>query len=195
MDIRTMLESLQNKSFEALFLNGEAERLLHIENAQAMLRAIIRTAEIEPALRVLAQEVLIEAGSKAEPEMAETYCRTMPDSFLHNWWGMPGQYTERLGRSLIAFGDAALPCLFNMLDNRRPLGYFGSEEPTLNATMQYRICDLASYFITCILNIPYQDSESPVLRDEFNQKLIERRNMSIEGEGADKAINAQNSIK
>ncbi len=126
---------------------------------------------VEPRLRVLAHEMLTEAGRAAHPEVAEAYCHALPDGFAHNWWGMPGQYLERLGRTTVAFGAAAVPCLSLLLEDARPLGYFGSEEPTLSRSRQYRVRDLAAYLLAAIRGVPYEDAQRPDERDRFIEEL------------------------
>jgi hypothetical protein len=161
---------LGNISLEELFLQDKAAHILSRPDSEKNLEKIVASEEVEPRLRVLAHELLIEASHKVELKMVEVYCRTVPDTFLHNWWGMPGQYVERLGNTLTSFGEAALPCLYRLLDNKQPLDYFGSEEPTLSTRMHYRVCDLAAYFIASIAGVPYNDSEDPIVRDKLNNK-------------------------
>ncbi|MBF2065983.1 MAG: hypothetical protein IGS39_16410 [Calothrix sp. C42_A2020_038] len=171
MEDSKILDWLAGATFEKLFLQGQATQALSQPNAEAELTRIVALSDIEPKSRVLAHELLIQAGHPVNPELAEVYCQTLPATFSHNWWGMPGNYIERLGQTVISFGKVALPCLSHLLDDKRPLGYFGSEEPTFNQMMQYRVCDLAAYFIAVITNISYQDSDNPRVRDEFVQEL------------------------
>lgn len=158
-------------TFERLFIDGDASAMLRQNHAEVALAAIINANEVETSLRVLAHELLIEAGHESKPQMADVYCRALPDAFAHNWWGMPGQYLERLGRSLISFGDTALSCLLALLDDKKLLGYFGSEEVTLSKKMRYRVCDLAAYFIAEILNAPYPDLTDPGAREKYISEL------------------------
>jgi hypothetical protein len=165
-------EWLANASFEELFLRSEPtpsrEQLV---GAESSLAAVAASPDVSPKLRVLAHELLIEAGHAPDPSLAETYCRTLPDTFLHNAWGMPGQYTERLGKTVVAFGKAALPCLVKLFGDQRPLGYFGSEEPTLSRARQYRVGDLAAYLATLIAGVPYRDAPDADTRDAFIRQL------------------------
>jgi hypothetical protein len=158
---------LGETSFEGLFMRGEASRVLARPGVEAELSGVVADDEVAPKLRVLANELLVEAGQPSRPELADAYCRTLPEDFAHNWWGMPGQYLERLGRTTVAFGRRAAPCLSRLFDDRRRLGYFGSEEPTLSKEMQYRVCDLAAYLASEILGVEYEDAKEPGARDEF----------------------------
>jgi hypothetical protein len=158
---------LEETSFEGLFMRGQASSVLARAGAESELSEIVADAEVAPKLRVLAHELLIEAGQPSRPELAETYCRTLPDCFVHNWWGMPGQYLERLGRTTVAFGRGAVPCLARLFDEQWRLRYIGSEAPTLNNEMQYRVCDLAAYLVSEIVGVAYDDAKEPEARDEF----------------------------
>lgn len=167
MSDEDILARLKETSYEQLFLQGHATTLLANPGAEAELATVTAAGSVEPKLRVLAHELLLEAGQQARPELAEAYCQTLPVGFAHNWWGMPGQYLARLGRTMVGFGGAAIPCLARLLADRRPLSYFGSEEPTMNREMQYRVCDLAAYLIAQISDTPYKDAKQAGLRDEF----------------------------
>ncbi|HEV2825982.1 MAG TPA: hypothetical protein VGW76_00150 [Pyrinomonadaceae bacterium] len=164
---------LANASFEDLFLRSESTPLVGQPNGgEASLEAIADSPDLSPKIRVLAHELLIEAGHAPDPSLAETYCQTLPDVFLHNAWGMPGRYIERLGKTVVAFGTAALPCLVDLFADQRPLGYFGSEEPTLSEQMRYRVGDLAAYLASQIAGIPYRDDPETETRDVFIRKLM-----------------------
>lgn len=169
-------EWLSKASYEELFVRGGAANVLARPGVESELVAVVTDAQITPSLRVLAHELLLEAGRAADPAVADAYCQTLPEGFAHNWWGMPGQFVERLGRTLLSFGEAALPCLSRLLDDRRRLGYIGSEEPTLSAQNQYRVCDLAAYLVAMIEGIPYKDAPDQHARDKFIDEL--RKGMS-----------------
>ena len=165
---------LKESTYEKLFLQGEAAQILSRPGIEAELLHVLTMHGVEPKLRVLAHELLIEAGQPLHPSLAEAYCQALPDGFLHNWWGMPGQYLERPGRTMVAFGQVAIPCLTSLLDNQQPLHYIGSEEPTLSHAMHYRVCDLAAYLIATITGIPYKDAQQPEMRDKFIAELQRR---------------------
>lgn len=119
------------------------------------LAQIASAPAVDPRLRVLAAELLADAGQPPQASLAEVYVKTLPDGFAHNLWGMPGEYVERLGERLLGFGKAAVPSLVPLLDDHRRLAYFGSEEPTLNEKMGFRVSDLAAYLICRLTNRPY----------------------------------------
>lgn len=162
---------LTNIVIEDLGDPGKVAAILGNPRAGETLAGVAMAEGLPLVSRVLAHELLMESGRNADPAMAEIYCRAIPECFLHNWWGMPGQFTERLGNTLVSFGKEALPCLYGLLSDKRPLGYFGSEEPTLNRQRGYRVSDLAAYFMTLILGKPYEDEPDPLLRDHAIERL------------------------
>lgn len=162
---------LVETSFEELFLRGGAEAVLARPDIITALRAIIESERVGSAHKVLAHELMLAAGQPGRPDLAATYCAALPEGFAHNWWGMPGQYDERLGQALVSFGKEALPCLGALLGDQRPLGYYGSEEPTLNAQYGFRVGDLAAHFICEIEGVAYESFESSDDRDAFNSRL------------------------
>lgn len=152
-------------------MRGQASRVLAREGAEAELSDVVADAEAAPRLRVLAHELLVEAGQPSRPELADAYCRALPEDFAHNWWGMPGQYLERLGRTTVAFGRRAIPCLARLFDDGRRLRYIGGEEAALNEEMRYRVRDLAAYLVSEISGVTYEDAKEPEARDEFIEGL------------------------
>ena len=155
-----------------------AERLLmgtpprdDVQRDRGQLAEIASGDEAEPRLRVLASELLADAGEPPARSLAGIYAGTLPGTFAHNLWGMPGEYVERLGRTLLSFGDAAIPGLLPLLNDRRPLGYFGSEEPTLNEKMGYRVSDLAAYLLSELTGRPYSFAPEPSVRAEDIRRL------------------------
>jgi hypothetical protein len=166
-----MTDWLAKTSFEELFLRGDEPRHLGHPETLDRLAAIACSPGLSPKIRVLAHELLIEAGRQPNQELAETYCRALPETFSHNAWGMPGRYTERLGKTVVAFGKPALPCLLKLFTDQRPLGYFGSEEPTLSRSMRYRVCDLAAYLASLVVGVTFRNSLDPETRDSFISQL------------------------
>jgi len=171
-------EWLANTSFEDLFLRAEEHADLDQPEARASLQQIAGSLDASPKLRVLAHELLIESGASADPSLVELYCLTLPDTFFHNAWGMPGGYVERLGKTLIGFGRDALPCLARFFRDKRSLGYFGSEEPTLSEAMKYRVSDLAAYLASLIAGVPYHDDPDPAKRDIQINRLLGELNIT-----------------
>jgi hypothetical protein len=132
---------------------------------------IANSSDVDPLVRVLAHEALVDQGHPPDEHLAEAYCDLLPGRVAHNHWGMPGEYLERLGRTTVALGRGALPCLSRLLDDRRPLGYHGSEEPTLSAAMGYRVCDLAAYLISEITGRHFENARDPEERDKVIAEL------------------------
>lgn len=156
------------------------EIVLARPNAELELSRIVSRQDIPLRLRIYAQEMLITANRPADPRLAEIYCQVMQNlegKLYHDSWGLPGNGANKFGRTLISYGQAALPCLSRILDDNSKLEYTSSESRAIsNMYMYYRKSDLAAYLITQILNIPYNDDPSPVIRDrqirELRQRLV-----------------------
>jgi hypothetical protein len=166
-------EWLAGASFEELFLRNT--RRTPDPDETSSLIAVVNSDEAPSKSRVLAHELLLDAGYSTNASLLEAYCATLPDVFPHNAWGMPGHYTERLGKTLVSFGEAAIPCLVGHFDDERRLSFFGSEEPSLSATMGYRVKDLAAYLASLIAGIRYDDAPDRASRDDFIREL--KRNL------------------
>src|SRR2546423_1596267 len=54
------------------------------------LARIAAASSVDARLRVLAAELLADAGQPPQSSLAEVYAKTLPDGFAHNLWGMPG---------------------------------------------------------------------------------------------------------
>jgi hypothetical protein len=142
-------------------------------NATSDLAKIVARQDLPPELRVYAQQILIETGQAANPILVEAYCQTIPNGFRHDVWGFPGDGVSSFGNTLVGYGQAALPCLRNLLDNQSKIGYTG-ELGAYSEGMRYRVSDLAAYFITQILNLPYNNDSNPAVRDQQIQALRQR---------------------
>jgi hypothetical protein len=173
---------LANVSIHDVLSASEMPKELQRHDAAEALARMVASKNVSPEQRVLANELLAEIGQKSptdEATLVDAYCRALPTAGPHNWWGMPGAYVERLGATLIAFGDRAVPCLVRLLDDGAPIGYFGSEDPTLNHMRRYRVRDLAAYFLSEIKHLPYHDGPDPATRDRFIDDL--RRDVANPG--------------
>jgi hypothetical protein len=164
-------EWLRAATYDDLFLGGGAERVLARPGVVEELKAAMRAENVPPTIRVLAHELLREFGEAPDPTLAEAYCQALPEGFAHNAWGMPGQYAERLGETVVRMGDAAVPCLAALLEDRRRLGYFGSEEPTLSDQMEYRVRDLAADLLARIRGEAFPGDQPPSARNGEIRRL------------------------
>lgn len=163
----------------APFFSERTDEVLAQPNAKVELARIVARQDLPPRLRVYAQEMLIKAGHSPDPVLLEVYCQTLQDSVKENLsydlWGVPGYGTAPFGKTLVGYGQAALPCLFSLLSNNNSLRYSSSEWGAISDMyMYYRVSDLAAYFIAQILNLPYDNDSDPAVRDQFIRVLSQR---------------------
>jgi hypothetical protein len=83
---------------------------------------------------------------------ARVLCSALSNlKYLNDWGHLAVSPKEGLAmRALAATGDAALPCLKPLLEDRRPAPFFGSADATVAA--QYRRADFAYHAAARILN-------------------------------------------
>jgi len=172
----------------APFFSERIEIVLAQPNAELELAKIVARQDLPPKLRVYAQENLIKAGQSADQRLVGAYCQTMQSTIegkiSYDLWGVPGHGAAIFGRTLIGYGQAALPCLSRLLSNNNGLRYGSSEWGAISDMyMHYRVSDLAAYFITQILNLPYNNDPSPAARDQQIQDLRQRLVTSLQDEG------------
>lgn len=172
----------------APFFSERTDEVLAQPNAKVELVRIVARQDLPPRLRVYAQEMLIKAGHSPDPRLLEVYCQTLQDSVKENLsydlWGVPGYGTAPFGKTLVGYGQAALPCLFSLLSNNNSLRYSSSEWRAIsNMYMYYRVSDLAAYFITQILNLPYNNDSNPAVRNQQIQALRQQLKTSLQSAG------------
>jgi hypothetical protein len=153
-----MREELQETSVDALF-RGEAERLLKRPKAEEELQKICKSERGAGRLRVMAHEMLLMMGKNPDPKMVRVYCESVAGDFMHNWWALPGDHLEKLGESLVQFGESAIPHLLKEIDNSDQLTYLGPDAPTCRAK-GYTVADLIGYLACQILDLPFPDADT-----------------------------------
>ena len=107
--------------------------------------------------------------------MADVLADALSRDHVHNRWGLPGEFTGRFGKQLLALqaeGDAALR---RLLDDRRPLEIEGSEAATLNSKAHYRVADLAAWLLASAHGEAWRNDPDPGVRDAEIARLKEQR--------------------
>lgn len=152
-------------------------------NAKLELTKIVARQDLSPSLRIYAHQILVQGGQPANPSLVEAYCQTMQsnnEKLYHDIWGMPGHGLGVFGKTLLGYGQKALPCLSHLLNDNNQLKYATSESGAISDMfMHYRVSDLAAYFITQILNLPYNNDANPAVRDQQIQALRQRVRSSL----------------
>lgn len=101
----------------------------------------------------------------------------------HNDWGLAGEYLSGASLDLVRIGKKAIPSLIPLLNDTVAAGIWGSEEATVNAYYQNRVCDFVYYLILHILDRVEPYPETPAERDKAIDSLKQTlREMNLMGE-------------
>ncbi len=162
--LSSLREELQSTSVDAIFVRGEADRLLERPKVEEELEKIVKSERGDHRLRVLAHELQLMRGKNPDNRIVRIYCEAISGAFMHNWWGLPGHVTGKFGQTILAYGELALQHLVKEMDDPTPLTYIGPDAPK-NREYKYCVGDLATYLACQILNRPYPDALTPEERE------------------------------
>jgi hypothetical protein len=162
--LTTMREELQSTSVDALFVRGEADRLLERPKATEELEKIVKSERGDHRLRVLAHELLLKTGKKPDARIVRIYCEAISGAFMHNWWGLPGHAIGKFGETVLAYKEAALPYLVKEMDDPALLTYMGPDAAK-NRENRYCVGDLATFLVSKIMDRDYPDASTPEERE------------------------------
>lgn len=112
---------------------------------------------------------------------ANILCSALAElNYLNDWSVLDPDYSHdrRAASVLIETGNYALPCLNNLLQDRRPAPLFGTEEATLSSLYKYRRSDFAYRYVSLILGENPVFIPDPKKRDEEIEILIKRMRQS-----------------
>ncbi|HYB42968.1 MAG TPA: hypothetical protein VEL75_14420 [Candidatus Methylomirabilis sp.] len=155
-----------------LFMGLDAtalDRMWSEPGAPERLRELILDDAADPEARFLAAEVLFARASgfppgDLKPALASIYTRAMGSTEVANPWGLPGEI-DGAGQHLLQLGDAVVAPLMHMLQDERPRVYAGSKDATVGNSFGYRVKDLAAFYLSRLLNLPYLVHQRPSERD------------------------------
>lgn len=128
--------------------------------------------------RFLAAEILFSRreaypAEEHKGQLAAAYAAALAGNFtgVANPWGLPGLLPGLAAEHYVTLGAAAVPELVRLLDDEQRVYYAGSQEATLGNVYQYRVKDLAAFFISRIRGLPFEVRESPRERDAEIERL------------------------
>ena len=149
----------------------------------------MKNTKCESKPRFLASEVLFQID-KTYPDndilvvLGEIYSNTLKRSGISNEvdllpanaWGLLYEDDDVgfIGKRIIHIGNAAVPYLYELLNNEEGVLYEGSEEATIGNSYQYRIKDIAAFYIAKIKNIPITYYKEFDKRDKEIERLKAR---------------------
>jgi hypothetical protein len=117
----------------------------------------------------------IGAYSRLSPEVrARVLCSALGHLRYLNDWGTLDPHESHDGEAasaLLETGKAAVECLVDLLDDRRPAPLFGSEEATMSSIYQYRRCDFAFRYVSLLRGRTPTFDPQPERRDVEVERL------------------------
>jgi hypothetical protein len=177
----TLANQLLQIGYAKLFFSGDPAPLEQIwtrPDAPAQLRNLALEPTANPEARFLAAEVLFHKqpspfSSEESASLAEVYAEALKTATIGNYWGLPGSLSAASpsAQHLVSLGDVMIKPLLALLEDARIVPYEGSEEATVGNSYQYRIKDVAAFFIAKIKNIPYAVHQDPARRDQQIDEL------------------------
>jgi len=189
MKIDKFEKKLIDIAYPGLFMYGSkslADSVWNNGNNLAKLEKLIESKNSSLHSKFLAAEILrhfeIKAKAKHYDILSEAYTYALANSSIYkegfiqlngNLWGFLYEMddTGYLGKQLIKYGDRCIPGLVKLLNDDNIVLYEGSKEATIGNSYQYRIKDIAAFYIAKIKNITinyYKDFED---RDKEIERL------------------------
>lgn len=158
---------------EPPFNAQDIRELAEVPNAEDALVAVAGDDTATPALRYAAAEALLDGrfvnwrlSAVDSRAVAEALAVAMCNDTTHNRWGLPGQFTGRLGKQLLSLSEGVVEALVPLLDEYAELHIEGSEAATLHSTAHYRIADLAAYLLSQYRGLPWEFHMDMAQRDQ-----------------------------
>lgn len=192
----TMREQLMETSVEVIFNHGGAKNLIARKDAESDLDKIVKSDRGDNRLRIIAHELMLMMGCKIDPKMLKIYCEGIEGAFMHHLWGCPGKQIGLFGKTILRFGEYAIPLLIPDLDNKKLLTAIGPDAP-INRANQYCVGDLVYYILTKILKLDWDLGADPdarkvkreALYEELSQRVAEqKRKVKLEKSAKEKLL-------
>jgi len=180
-------QQLNSETYGSLFLssNQKVDSLWN-QYQEALFVNLIKCETCSFKSRFLASEIIFHKKTflpekEMLPVLGKIYANTLKrsgisnnqDLLVANGWGFLYEEDDVgfIGKRIILIGEPIIPYLYDLLDNTDEVFYQGSEDATIGNSYQYRIKDIAAFYIAKIKNIPityYKDFED---RDKEIERL------------------------
>lgn len=160
-----------------LWKNGENQnKLLEITQSKTEnLRSVFLAAEVLRKYQVPPESMTHERLILAYVEALRhsSVSAESPYDLTANLWGLLYEEDDPgyLGMQVIAFGEAAVPPLLDLLEDEGTVLYEGSEEAFIGNAYGYRIKDFAAFYLSKIKAIPVTYHQELEARDQEIEAL------------------------
>lgn len=178
-DTSRLEKQLLELGYTDLFLRLNDEHLSAIwkqDDAPEQLARLVFDESASHEARFLAAEILFRKQESFPAQdgverLAKVYGIALQNAQIGNLWGLPGYLDGLAGEHYVSLGEPAIPTLIPLLRDEREVFYEGSREATYANAYRYRVKDFAAFYISQILDIPYEIHLKPTERDVEIERL------------------------
>ena len=175
MSKKPLEETITAIGYREFFMTGSETKLDSVwgsGNNRSDLEGLITAENTSAYAKFLSAEILrhfeIEILPQYKSELSDAYVAALENT---NKWGLNGNlwgflYEQNdigpLGNQLLKIGEKAVSALTGLLENEGIISYEGSKEAMLGNSYQYRVKDVAAFYLSKITGVPihyYPDLE------------------------------------
>lgn len=173
-NITTAADELTKLGYLQLFQgsnDNNIERLWNKYGGKKTFTSIISSGSASDLAKFLATELVLYKDKNShlpdKQQLARIYALALQRNYtmVANTWGVPGNLDGMAGEHFVMLGEAAIPELVTLLSNETRVHYEGSHEATLGDSYQFRVKDLAAFYISEIKSVPFTVDIDPKKRD------------------------------
>ena len=187
--LQALADQLIEFGYDGLFLSIDESDLDSIWSKPGgpdRLKELVRTSVLPWQARFLAAEICFARQpdfppQEALPVLAEIYTTALAQTgvltgdfyFPANRWGFLYEFDDpgEVGQHLVSLGEAAVPGLVSLLDNNDAVLYEGSREAVVGNEYQFRVKDIAAFYLGKIRHIPVKYYREPKKRNVEIKRL------------------------
>jgi len=178
-DTTTLEKQLLDLGYTNLFLRLNEKDLYAIweqANAPEQLARLVFDESASHEARFLAAEILFRKqetfpAQDSVERLAKLYAIALQNAQSGNLWGLPGHLDSLPAEHYVSLGESAIPTLIPLLRDEREVVYEGSWQATYGNRYRYRVKEFAAFYISQILDIPYEVHVEPTERDAEIERL------------------------
>lgn len=177
----SLAASLESLGYLELFQRSDDQAMNTIwsrRGAPTELEGLAVNPGAPPLASFLASEILFRKvdhfpPAAARPALAKVYATALEEGLtvMANPWGLPGFLDGQATQHVLALGPEAIPEFQKLLDDDRPVSYWGSKEATMGNSYEYRVKDIAASLIAALRRMRFEPDPSPAQRDKEIARL------------------------